>query len=54
MSALFHPYLCGRIAAEWLINMKIQEYIKQQLETDQITDQMSLKKFIDPFTGSKH
>ena len=22
MSALFHPYLCGRIAAEWLINMK--------------------------------
>ena len=23
MSALFHPYLCGRIAAEWLINMRI-------------------------------
>ena len=23
MSALFHPYLCGRIAAEWLINMKV-------------------------------
>ena len=22
MSALFHPYLCGRIAAEWLIAMK--------------------------------
>ena len=22
MSALFHPYLCGRIAAEWLINMR--------------------------------
>ena len=22
MSALFHPYLCGRKAAEWLINMK--------------------------------
>lgn len=21
MSALFHPYLCGRKAAEWLINM---------------------------------
>ena len=21
MSALFHPYLCGRIAAEWLIIM---------------------------------
>ena len=24
MSALFHPYLCGRIAAEWLIYMKIR------------------------------
>ena len=24
MSALFHPYLCGRIAAEWLINMKYE------------------------------
>ena len=24
MSALFHPYLCGRKAAEWLINMKIR------------------------------
>ena len=23
MSALFHPYLCGRIAAEWLIKMSI-------------------------------
>ena len=22
MSALFHPYLCGRFAAEWLIFMK--------------------------------
>ena len=32
---------------------QIQEYIKQQLETDQIADQMSLKEFIDPFTGSK-
>lgn len=33
---------------------QIQEYIKQQLETDQIEDQMSLKEFIDPFTGSKN
>ena len=31
---------------------QIQEYIKQ-LETDQIADQMSIKEFIDPFTGSK-
>ena len=33
---------------------QIQEYIKQQLETDQIADQMSLKEFVDPFTGSKN
>ena len=25
MSALFHLYLCGRIAAEWLIKMDQQE-----------------------------
>ena len=30
-----------------------QEYIKRQLGEDRITDQMSLKEFIDPFTGSK-
>ena len=28
---------------------QIQEYIKMQLEEDQIADQMSLKEFIDPF-----
>ncbi|MEE1491869.1 MAG: IS200/IS605 family transposase, partial [Massilioclostridium sp.] len=32
----------------------IQEYIKRQLEEDQIADQMSLKEFVDPFTGSKN
>ena len=32
---------------------QIQEYIKHQLEEDQIADQMSLKEYIDPFTGSK-
>ena len=32
---------------------QIQEYIKRQLEEDQIADQMSLKEYIDPFTGSK-
>ena len=32
---------------------QIQEYIKHQLEEDQIADQMSLKECIDPFTGSK-
>ena len=31
---------------------QIEEYIKHQLEEDQIADQMSLKEYIDPFTGS--
>ena len=33
---------------------QIQEYIKHQREEDQIADQMSLKEFVDPFTGSKN
>ena len=33
---------------------RIKEYIKNQLAQDQIEDQMSLKEFIDPFTGSKN
>ena len=31
---------------------QIQEYIKNQLTLDQIADQVSIKEFIDPFTGS--
>jgi putative transposase len=31
----------------------IAEYIKNQLVEDQIEDQMTLKEYIDPFTGSK-
>ena len=30
---------------------QIQEYIQNQLTSDQIADQMGLKEFIDPFTG---
>ena len=33
---------------------QIQEYIKHQLDEDQIADQMSLKEYIDPFTGSEN
>ena len=33
---------------------QIAEYIKPQLDEDQIADQMSLKEFIDSFTGSKN
>ena len=32
---------------------QIAAYIRNQLEQDQISDQMSLKEFIDPFTGSQ-
>ena len=31
---------------------QIQEYIRNQLQEDQIEDQISLKEFVDPFTGS--
>ena len=32
----------------------IQEYIRQQLEEDQMMDQMSIKEYYDPFTGEKN
>ena len=32
----------------------IREYIKNQTEEDYMEDQMSLKEFMDPFTGSKN
>lgn len=31
----------------------IKAYIANQLQEDQIADQVSLKEFTDPFTGSK-
>ena len=31
---------------------QVQEYIKNQLQEDQIADQMSIKEYVDPFTGS--
>lgn len=33
---------------------QIQEYIRNQLEEEKIADQISIKEFIDPFTGSKN
>ena len=32
---------------------KIAEYIQNQLKEDQLTDQMTLKEYIDPLAGSK-
>ena len=31
----------------------IRDYIRNQLEDDFVSDQMSMKEFIDPFTGEK-
>ena len=31
----------------------IKEYIKNQLEEDDMADQISLKEYTDPFTGSR-
>ena len=33
---------------------QIQEYIKNQLQEDQIADQIGLKEFVDPFTGREN
>ena len=32
----------------------IEEYIRNQLQEDIMSDQMSLKEYIDPFTGTKN
>ena len=32
----------------------IREYIKNQLQEDYTKDQMTLKEYIDPFTGNKN
>ena len=32
----------------------IEEYIRNQLQEDIATDQMTLKEYIDPFTGDKN
>jgi putative transposase len=31
----------------------IAEYIRNQLEEDKLEDQLTLKEYTDPFTGSK-
>ena len=33
---------------------QIAEYIRNQLEPDQLADQLGLKEFVDPFTGRKN
>ena len=43
-------YFCDTVGKNERI---IQEYIRDQLEKDVMEDQISLKEFIDPFTGKK-
>ena len=33
---------------------KIAEYVRNQLQEDLASDQLSLREYIDPFTGDKH
>ena len=33
---------------------KIAEYIREQLQEDMMEDQISMKEFVDPFTGEKN
>ena len=33
---------------------QIEEYIKNQMEEDELLEQMTLKEYVDPFTGSKN
>lgn len=33
---------------------QIQEYIRNQFREDELEDQMSLKEFVDPFTGREN
>lgn len=35
-------------------NKKISEYNRNQLEEDYATEQISIKEYTDPFTGSKN
>ena len=30
---------------------KVQEYIRKQLQEDAVSDEISLKEYMDPFTG---
>ena len=33
---------------------QVQEYIRNQLQEDQIADQMSIREYVDPFTGREN
>ena len=45
--------LCQQVDTVGRNKKAIKAYIQNQLEEDRISDQISIKEFIDPFTGSK-
>ena len=48
-------FLCRRYYVDKVGRNKkvIAEYIRNQLQEDEMADQMSIQEYIDPFTGSK-
>ena len=50
-----HFWARGYYTVGWIRNKKqVQEYIRTQLQEDQIADQIGLKEFVDPFTGREN
>lgn len=43
-----YRYFCDTVGKNEKV---IREYIQTQLQEDKLYDQMSMKEFIDPFTG---
>ena len=46
--------LCQQVDTVGRNKKAIKAYIQNQLEEDKMSDQISIKEFIDPFTGSKN
>lgn len=46
--------LCQQVDTVGHSKKAIKAYIQNQLEEDKISDPISIKEFIDPFTGSKN
>ena len=46
--------LCQQVDTVGRNKKAIKAYIQNQLEEGKISDQISIKEFIDPFTGSKN
>ena len=46
--------LCQQVDTVGRNKKAIKAYIQNQLAEDKMSDQISIKEFIDPFTGSKN